>query len=67
MRIVVDRDLCQGHAMCAVEAPTVFAVPADADEVTVLDETPDAGQRDGVERAVRYCPNGALSIAEERP
>ena len=27
MKIVVDRDLCQGHAMCEVEAPEVFVSP----------------------------------------
>ncbi|WP_280501893.1 ferredoxin, partial [Nocardia farcinica] len=27
MRIVVDLDLCQGHAACQAEAPGVFHVP----------------------------------------
>ena len=26
-RVVVDEDLCQGHAMCELEAPDVFSVP----------------------------------------
>ena len=29
-RVVVDRDLCQGHGVCESEAPTVFAVSKSA-------------------------------------
>jgi sterol 14alpha-demethylase len=63
-RIAVDRDLCQGHGVCESEAPAVFAV-SKSGELTVLDETPPAGQRPAVEQAVRYCPTHALSILEE--
>ena len=38
-RIVVDRDLCQGHGVCESEAPAVFAVSKDG-VLTVLQETP---------------------------
>ena len=31
MRPVVDLDLCQGHGVCADEAPEVFRAPADVD------------------------------------
>jgi ferredoxin len=62
MRVVVDRDLCQGHAMCVLEDPDVFAVNDDDDQVTLLDETPDASHRDSVQNAVRYCPTTALSL-----
>jgi sterol 14-demethylase len=63
-RIVVDRDLCQGHGVCESEAPTVFSV-SKAGELTVLDEMPDDGQRGSVEAAVKYCPTHALTIVEE--
>ena len=39
-RIVVDRDLCQGHGVCESEAPEVFVVERKATTVTVLDEAP---------------------------
>jgi ferredoxin len=65
MKIVVDRDLCQGHAMCVLEDPDVFAVQPGDDQVTLLDETPDAAHRDAVQNAVRYCPTTALSIEED--
>jgi ferredoxin len=63
MRIVVDRDLCQGHGVCESEAPDVFSVSKKG-ELTVLDETPGESQRANVERAVKYCPTHALRIEE---
>lgn len=63
-RIVVDRELCQGHGVCESEAPEVYEV-SKAGNLTVLDETPPADSRARVELAVTYCPTHALSIVEE--
>jgi ferredoxin len=63
MKITVDRDLCQGHAMCELEAPEVFRV-GKSDQVELLVATPDPSQEDGVRLAVKYCPTRALSILE---
>ena len=64
MRIVVDRDLCQGHGVCENEAPGVFEVSKDG-ALTVLQETPPASERTAVEAAVKYCPTHALTIVED--
>lgn len=64
MRIVIDRDLCQGHAACMGEAPEVFQV-SDKGVLTVLNERPDASLRAKVESAAQYCPTGAISIVED--
>ncbi len=64
MKIVVDRDLCQGHAACESEAPEVFSVSKKG-ELTVLNETPSEDQRAAVELAVKYCPTHALRIEED--
>lgn len=64
MRIVLDADLCQGHAVCQGEAPAVFAVPKRG-HVEILDSAPGAEQRAAVEDAVRYCPTQALSLVED--
>jgi sterol 14-demethylase len=64
-RIVVDRDLCQGHGVCESEAPAVFAVSKDVPPLTVLDESPGDDHRKAVEAAVKYCPTHALSIVED--
>jgi sterol 14-demethylase len=62
-RVVVDRDLCQGHGVCESEAPEVFEVPKR--EVVLLVERPEDAQRAAVEAAVKYCPTHALSIQED--
>jgi len=63
-RIVVDRDLCQGHGVCESEAPTVFAVSKDG-VLAVLQESPPDTERKAVDQAVTFCPTHALSIIEE--
>lgn len=63
-RIVVDEALCQGHEVCASEAPEVFDVDRDH-KVQVLDAAPGDAHRTAVELAVRYCPTHALSIVED--
>ncbi len=60
-RVVVDRDLCQGHGVCASEAPEVFDVPGKH-QVVVLADSPADSLRAGVELAVKYCPTHALRI-----
>jgi len=64
MRVVVDRDLCQGHAACEGEAPDVFSVSKKGD-LTIL--RPEFGDehRVAVELAVKYCPTHALRIVED--
>ena len=63
-RVEVDVDLCQGHAMCALEAPEHFRVPKRG-IVEILDtETCDAARAD-VKRAVEACPTRALYIVEK--
>jgi len=64
MRVVVDRDLCQGHAACEGEAPEVFSVSKKGD-LTVLQPEPAESLRASVELAVKYCPTHALSIEED--
>jgi ferredoxin len=64
MRIEVDLDLCQGHAMCELEAPDVFSVPRKG-KVAVADPAPPASLRAAVEAAVRYCPTQALKLLDD--
>ena len=64
MRVLVDRDLCQGHAACAEEAPEVFRVPKGADTVEVLLPEPPEALRAKVQAAVKYCPTRALRIED---
>ena len=63
MKIVVDRDLCQGHAACEGEAPELFSVSKKGDLTILLPEPPEA-LRGAAELAVKYCPTHALTIIE---
>jgi ferredoxin len=68
MRVKADLDLCQGHAVCQLEAPEIFRVRErtdDHDQVEVLlDEIPEA-LRPKLVAAVRFCPNRVLSIVDD--
>jgi len=66
VKIHVDIDLCQGHGVCAGEAPEVFAVDPAESRVVVLDPDPPETLRAKVEAAVKYCPTRALRITEDR-
>ena len=64
LKVEVDLDLCQGHAMCELEAPAYFKVPKRG-QVQILDDEPPEEDRVEIEQAVWACPTQALSIREE--
>ncbi|MFT4127576.1 MAG: ferredoxin [Gordonia sp. (in: high G+C Gram-positive bacteria)] len=63
MRIEADLDLCQGHGMCEMEAPDIFA--AHRDWVEIRNTEPGGEHRLAVEAAVQYCPTQALRIIDD--
>ena len=63
MRVSIDLDLCQGHGVCANEAPEVFEIDADG-RATVLLADPPEELHPKVANALRYCPTGAISTAD---
>ena len=65
MRVRADLDLCQGHQMCQLEAPTVFGFDVDADQVVVLQEAPDESLRRELGQAVTYCPAMAIAVHDD--
>jgi ferredoxin len=65
LRIRVDTDLCQGHAVCREEAPAVFDVDPATNRVVVKVERPGESLGAGVKRAVKYCPTRALRLESD--
>ena len=61
MKIVVDFDLCQSHALCTQAAPEVFEVRDDG-FLYILQESPAESLRGKVQKAVSECPTGAIQI-----
>ena len=63
-KVEVDLDLCQGHAMCELEAPDYFSVPKRG-KVEILDAEPPEEARDEIQNAVDMCPTQALTIRDQ--
>jgi sterol 14-demethylase len=63
-RVVVDLDLCQGHAVCMNEAPEIFRIDPETKLVSVIDATPPAELRAKLDAAVKHCPTRALRVEE---
>ena len=63
MRIMADRDTCEGLGMCEAMAPELFEV-GDDDTVVVHDEHPGEEHRQDVTAAVDACPVLALSLRD---
>ena len=61
MRVKIDPDVCQGHAMCFLACPQVFQLSDEDGHAFVTDEAVPAEFEDAVEQAKRSCPEGAIS------
>ena len=60
MKLVVDRDRCQGHARCQAIAPDVFEVDDVEQKSRVKVEPVPTALEEPARRAVRNCPEGAI-------
>jgi ferredoxin len=63
-RVVVDYGLCEANAVCMKIAPEMFLVDA-RDKLHLLVQRPAPELLEKVEKAVRRCPKGALSLVDE--
>ncbi|OBI32464.1 ferredoxin [Mycobacterium sp. E2238] len=59
MRVIVDRDRCEGNAVCMGIAPDIFDLDDDDYAVVKLDHIP-ADQEQLAEQAIAECPRAAL-------
>lgn len=60
MRVVVDRDRCEGNAVCVGIAPDLFVLDDD-DYVMVTKDPIPADEEALAEQAIAECPRAALS------
>ena len=63
MKVVVDLSMCDLHGLCVDAAPEVFQIGDDG-QLHVLMESPPEELRAKVNKAVRECPTGAISLDE---
>lgn len=64
MKVHVDRELCEGNALCTGSAPDVFDLDLDDKSVVRLDPIP-SDLEDDVRRAAFRCPTGAIVVSDE--
>ena len=60
MRVVVDRDRCEGNAVCVGIAPDLFELD-DEDYVMVTKNPIPVEQEALAEQAIAECPRAALT------
>ena len=60
MKVRIDANLCQGHAMCALASPQLFRLSDEDGHAYVEDENVPPEWEAAVDQAVRGCPEGAI-------
>ncbi|BBY81763.1 ferredoxin [Mycolicibacterium pulveris] len=60
MRVEVDRDRCEGNAVCVGLAPELFELDDDDYAVVKADPIP-ADKEELAQRAIEECPRAALN------
>jgi ferredoxin len=61
MRVVVDTDVCEGHALCSIAAPAVFELGED-DKAIVVEIDLTETVLESVKDAIIRCPVQAISL-----
>ncbi|MGM7666563.1 ferredoxin [Microbacterium sp. A93] len=65
MRINLDRNVCQGHGLCQMNAPHLFTL-SEEDGLAIQPSNPIPQEYEEEGRlAVASCPEFALSLIEE--
>ena len=62
MRVRVNDEKCQGHAMCAIACPDVFSTNEDTGHAQVVGESVPAALEDDVRAAQDSCPEEAIEV-----
>jgi ferredoxin len=64
VKVKVDPTRCQGHTLCAMQAPDAFELDDVDGHASPAGETVPAGQETQVINAVRSCPEQAISVED---
>ena len=62
MKVRVDPERCQGHTLCAMNAPKSFVLDEIDGHASAVQEEVPVDQEDQVREAVQSCPEQAISI-----
>ena len=64
-RIVIDYGLCQGHSVCAAEAPELFRIVDRGEaypQAESIHEFVPEGLLKKAQDAEEFCPNSAIKV-----
>ena len=64
MKVFVDRERCQGHAICYITTPAVFVLDDDGYAEASGEEVPDE-LVESVRRSAAGCPEQAIRLTED--
>jgi len=63
MKIIVDQDVCSGHARCSIFAPSVYQLD-DRGYCAITEADVPAGLEDDARRGADSCPERAITIVD---
>ena len=64
MRIAVDADVCQGHTLCAMNAPDLFELDDDDGHARALVDVVPPAHEAAARLAAAGCPERAITLSE---
>lgn len=63
MKVRVDQQVCQGHTLCAMNAPEIFTLRDEDGHAQVLDENVPPGLEAKAKEAALSCPEQAITLS----
>ena len=63
MKVRVDSELCQGHAVCHMTSPDLFHLRDEDGHSYVDSEDVPAGMEDAAQLGADSCPERAISVS----
>jgi ferredoxin len=62
VKVRVDPDVCQGHTLCAMTAPDLFALREEDGHAYAVDEDVPPEKEGMAREAARSCPERAMVL-----
>ena len=65
LTLKIDLARCKGTASCMMEVPDMFDIDDESGQSFLLQDSVSEDRREDAERAVRACPERAISLHED--
>jgi ferredoxin len=64
VKVSIDSNVCAGHGLCYVDAPSVFTDDDQGFPEVIGDGTVSADRAESARHAAANCPEGAIHVDE---